>query len=255
MTTAARPTFDPARGKDSSAPTLQLSSKDLPAHKKLKYRQPGQGGDVDGIDESILREQLLKAERQHVEKIRAQLLQGVDGSENILQLRKAGNLEDESKKIEYIEYLQSMENENRSDDGAGYEDEHEHGHESEKEDEDEGGEQSEENSSDQSDESESEDETEQLMRELEKIKKERERERKKRELEEEEEELSKRNDEYLTENPLLNEDMDFEVKRRWDDDVVFKNQARGVDLNPKKRFINDMLRSDFHKKFMSRYIQ
>lgn len=33
----------------------------------------------------------------------------------------------------------------------------------------------------------------------------------------------------------------FEMKRRWDDDVVFKNQDRGA---PKKqqRFINDTIR-------------
>ena len=37
--------------------------------------------------------------------------------------------------------------------------------------------------------------------------------------------------------------------------MVFKNQARGVKEQPEKRFINDMLRSDFHKKFMSKYIQ
>jgi len=41
------------------------------------------------------------------------------------------------------------------------------------------------------------------------------------------------------------------MKRRWDDDVVFKNQARGTeDKNKKKEFVNDMLRSDFHKIFM-----
>lgn len=51
-------------------------------------------------------------------------------------------------------------------------------------------------------------------------------------------------------NPLLNP-RDFTLKRRWDDDVVFKNQARGTeDKGKKKEFINDMLRSDFHKKFM-----
>lgn len=51
-------------------------------------------------------------------------------------------------------------------------------------------------------------------------------------------------------NPLLNP-RDFTIKRRWDDDVVFKNQARGTeDRGKKKEFINDMLRSDFHKKFM-----
>lgn len=45
---------------------------------------------------------------------------------------------------------------------------------------------------------------------------------------------------------------DFSVKRRWDDDVIFKNQARGTDdRNKKKEFVNDLLRSDFHKKFMA----
>ena len=44
MTTAARPTFEPARGgtgkgeKDLSALSKQYSSRDLPSHTKLKYR-------------------------------------------------------------------------------------------------------------------------------------------------------------------------------------------------------------------------
>lgn len=44
MTTAARPTFDPARGgsgrgeKDLSALSKQYSSRDLNGHTKLKYR-------------------------------------------------------------------------------------------------------------------------------------------------------------------------------------------------------------------------
>ncbi|KAG5598004.1 hypothetical protein H5410_039236, partial [Solanum commersonii] len=33
---------------------------------------------------------------------------------------------------------------------------------------------------------------------------------------------------------------------RWDDDVVFKNQARG-ELKVVKRFINDTIRNDFHR--------
>lgn len=37
---------------------------------------------------------------------------------------------------------------------------------------------------------------------------------------------------------------------RWDDDVVFKNQARGTEDKRKKEFVNDLLRSDFHKRFM-----
>lgn len=39
-------------------------------------------------------------------------------------------------------------------------------------------------------------------------------------------------------NPLLNK-QDFTMKRRWDDDVVFKNQARGTDdKGRKKEFVN-----------------
>lgn len=44
------------------------------------------------------------------------------------------------------------------------------------------------------------------------------------------------------------------VKRRWNDDVVFKNCAR---TEPEKSttFINDCIRSDFHRKFMDKYIK
>lgn len=38
-------------------------------------------------------------------------------------------------------------------------------------------------------------------------------------------------------NPLLNK-QDFNMKRRWDDDVVFKNQARGTENKGKKEFVN-----------------
>ena len=38
-------------------------------------------------------------------------------------------------------------------------------------------------------------------------------------------------------NPLLNK-QDFTMKRRWDDDVVFKNQARGTEDKGKKEFVN-----------------
>lgn len=42
---------------------------------------------------------------------------------------------------------------------------------------------------------------------------------------------------------------------RWDDDVVFKNCAKGEDAKLKKGFINDPLRSEFHKKFMEKYVK
>ena len=118
-----------------------------------------------------------------------------------------------------------------------------------------------------------EDETVALMRELEKIKKER-AEAKAKEVRNAQqcsgyvnanicgqdaqraaEEEEQREFDIARGNPLLNP-KDYTIKRRWDDDVVFKNQARGTeDRNKRKEFVNDMLRSDFHKKFMSRYVR
>ncbi|KAI5629330.1 protein CWC15-like, partial [Silurus asotus] len=111
--------------------------------------------------------------------------------------------------------------------------------------------------------SDSDDDTAALLAELEKIKKERaeEQERKEREQKAEEERIRMEN--ILSGNPLLNlagqpthTPNTFSVKRRWDDDVVFKNCAKGVDESRKeKRFINDTLRSEFHKKFMEKYVK
>lgn len=46
----------------------------------------------------------------------------------------------------------------------------------------------------------------------------------------------------------------LQVKRRWDDDVVFRNQTRG-EPKVQKRFINDTIRNDFHRRFLHRYIR
>ena len=64
----------------------------------------------------------------------------------------------------------------------------------------------------------------------------------------------------LSGNPLLNNAASFasgaatkgdmRVRRRWDEDVVFKNCARLDEANKNEGFINDCLRSDFLKTFM-----
>lgn len=103
----------------------------------------------------------------------------------------------------------------------------------------------------------SEDDTQALIAELNRIKKERAIEEAKREEEKRDYENKIRMENILSGNPLLasSKSNDFKVKRRWDDDVVFKNCAKD-DLKEKdKSFINDTLRSDFHKKFMEKYIK
>jgi protein CWC15 len=74
------------------------------------------------------------------------------------------------------------------------------------------------------------------------------------EKEQQMEELNAKEEELLKGNPLLNTPTSFSVKRRWDDDVVFKNQARG-EMKAPKRFINDTIRNDFHRKFLHRYMK
>ena len=39
-------------------------------------------------------------------------------------------------------------------------------------------------------------------------------------------------------NPLLMPTRDSDTKRRWDDDVVFRNQARGTEKKGKPEFVN-----------------
>ncbi|KEY77295.1 cell cycle control protein Cwf15 [Aspergillus fumigatus] len=98
-------------------------------------------------------------------------------------------------------------------------------------------------------ESDDEDEAAELMRELEKIKRERLEQKEKEERERAAKEEEQREYDIARGNPLLNP-QDFNLKRRWDDDVVFKNQARGTEEKRGKEFVNDLLRSDFHKRFM-----
>lgn len=66
MTTAHRPTFDPARGKEAQRGPA-YHQRLLPAHTLLKHRQPGQGGAADA-NKRDLRAELLEAEARHYAK-------------------------------------------------------------------------------------------------------------------------------------------------------------------------------------------
>ncbi|KKZ64028.1 hypothetical protein EMCG_01689 [[Emmonsia] crescens] len=238
MTTAHRPTFDPARGKEAlRGPAYHQRL--LPAYTLLKTRKPGQGGDAD--EKRDLRAELLKAEAAHFAKKgisqdksatpssaatiepsvpKRQLENGPSEVEN-------GEMEDpEAKRRRILEETRDIDA-----DSIGSESDS-----------------SEEESDD------DEDETAELMRELEKIKRERAEQKAKEEQEREAQEQEKREVDVARGNPLLNP-QDFNVRRRWDDDVVFRNQARGTENRGKKEFVNDLLRSDFHKRFMSKYVR
>ncbi|MXQ94552.1 hypothetical protein E5288_WYG003458 [Bos mutus] len=214
MTTAARPTFEPARGGrgkgegDLSQLSKQYSSRDLPSHTKIKYRQTTQDAPEEVRNRDFRRELEERERAAAREKNRDRPTREHTTSSSVskkprLDQIPAANLDADDPLTDVS-----------------------------------------------------------LLAELEKIKKERAEEQARKEQEQKAEEERIRMENILSGNPLLNltgpsqPQANFKVKRRWDDDVVFKNCAKGVDDQKKdKRFVNDTLRSEFHKKFMEKYIK
>jgi protein CWC15 len=106
-------------------------------------------------------------------------------------------------------------------------------------------------------ESDSDDSDDDLMEELAQIRRERDEERRKEAEAAEKRQQEEAEQSAMHSNPLLSlgSDEGGSVRRRWDDDVVFRNQSRGESGSRGRRFINDTIRNDFHKKFMQKYVQ
>ncbi|KAL6851121.1 complexed with cef1p [Amphichorda felina] len=242
MTTAHRPTFDPARGKEAlRGPAYHQRL--LPAHTQLKYRKTGQGGDADDDDDTRdLAAELLAAESAHFSKKKGgapipdddddestgAAAGGVKRPHQIAPDGAEGVEEDlEAKRRRILAETREIDADDES--------------EEEEEDSD-------------SDDSDEDDEDAELQRELERVRREREEKKKREEEERAKAEEETRERDIALGNPLLNK-QDFTMKRRWDDDVVFKNQARGTEDKGKKEFVNDLIRSDFHRRFMSKYVR
>lgn len=266
MTTAHRPTFDPARGKEAARGEA-YHQRLLPAHKTLKFRQAAQGT-PDEQARRDLKAELLRAERAHYakrdgkalpedadddddeEEVRREAIEAPQASNSLKrkledadgegdgatshQPRVDGDADEdyEAKKRRVLEETKDIDADSVASDSSS---------EASDEDDDE------------------EDETEELMRELARIKAERAEAAAKVAAEQAAKDAEQREKDIALGNPLLNPKTDkgeYGVKRRWDDDVVFKNQARGTEEKGKeKRFVNDLLRSDFHRKFMQKYVR
>jgi len=222
MTTAHKPTYHPAVGSATQggyryhAPRTGYSVKDVAAYTELKVRQPGQNapGEVGTRD---LKAELLDRERDHAQK------------EELEKKRKgllpyAEKSVDPAKELDKIDWKKFDDSDDSDEDANSG---------SDKEDE--------------------EDDEAELQRELAKLRKEKEEERQKQERETQASQDRQLNDELLKGNPLLNPES-MAMTRRWDEDVVFKNQSRDVRKVP-KRFINDTIRSDFHRNFLKKYVQ
>ena len=96
--------------------------------------------------------------------------------------------------------------------------------------------------------SESEDDEEELLRELARIKQER------AEAEAERVAAQAAKEEAIAKaNPLLGGGATV-LRRRWDDDTVFRGQASKPSDREANKFVNDVVRTQSHKKFLNKYV-
>lgn len=221
----------------------------------LTHSQPGQGGTADQ-DVRDLRAELLAAEAAHQAKLHGRPVpstgddETTSASHGTKRLLEAGssaagevNEDPEAKRRRILEETRDIDADDSDSSGGGSDKAGGNGADDDDDDDD---------SDSDSDDS---DEEAELQRELARVKRERQEKREREEREAAAAEAEEREKEIAKGNPLLNKP-DFTVKRRWDDDVVFKNQARGTEEKGRsKEFVNDMLRSDFHKRFMSKYVR
>ncbi|CAF1304343.1 unnamed protein product [Didymodactylos carnosus] len=256
--------FQPAQGgtsrgeSDLSGQSKQYSSRDMPSHKTLKYREKGQNTQ-DEIRQKDFRRELEDRERTVRDK------QPQQRTSDSKRLQSSSSDDRKRSSLRSNNELQSIQSNLDADDPL-----------DESSDDDDNGitnnkqrnRNNNNDTQDDDDDDEDEDDTEELMAELNRIKKERAVEVAKLEQERRVEEERIRTENILKGNPLLNpkaaqqsqvlsttNSSEFRVKRRWDDDVVFKNCAKAENLNKRSQFINDSLRSEFHKKFMEKYIK
>jgi len=235
MTTAGRPTYNAAMGRQSygGIVTTRLSGKDQIAHTKIKYRQVGQSSTVE-LKTHDFRAELEKRERNALEE-----------KQKLIASAPAIPSSEHSKKDNTPKLLLSADDTTevlkKYNDGDA---------EFAKGDSD----KDLDSSDDESDDEDSDDEAE-LQAELERIKAERASVAAKKDKEEKEMEELENRQRALKGNPLLNSAADdSKIKRRWNDDVVFRNQARD-EPEHKKRFVNDTIRNDFHRNFLRKFIK
>ncbi|KAJ3797148.1 Cwf15/Cwc15 cell cycle control protein [Lentinula aff. detonsa] len=250
MSTAHRPTWDPAQARDVKGGSRQMSVRDMPSHTRLKFRQIGQTSTSE-VQKRDLRADLLAAEREARNKKRK-----AEGKP--LEVEDTPTVMDEeaNKRRKMLQDAIEMDKDDdyeEGENGKGPELDNEQDNEDEDSDED----------------SDEEDDTAALLRELEKIKRERAEEKARLEREQSASEAATKEMDIATANPLLNlaaalgqptginttAPGTFAVKRRWDDDLIFKNQAMNTRDKPQGQFVNDLLRTEFHKKFMSKFIK
>ncbi|PAV23063.1 Cwf15 Cwc15 cell cycle control [Pyrrhoderma noxium] len=170
MSTAHRPTWDPAQAKEVKGGSRLFSARDVASHTKLKFRQPGQASSVE-VTKRDLRAELLAAEHAAREKKRkAEGLPSLEESPSVPAIT-AGEDDETNKRRKLLQEALELDKDDDDDESSDEKDE--------KSDEEKSvdGNKSEAGDNDDDDEDEDEDddedETAELLRELAKIKRER----------------------------------------------------------------------------------
>jgi protein CWC15 len=254
MTTAHRPTWKAAvaRANQSGNFSMAVSELDAPAHTKLKLRQ---GPQV--VDRSkALRESLAKLEEAE-SKAKTKVLGrrpvnlALEQQARQKLLTHTADIDDEAIRSKYDDSDVVHEGD---DQGGGKSNEPDQKPNDKPDDDasDLDASDSEEEDNDDDD----EDDEAALQAELAKIRAEREAAQAKVQAQASAEESSKMEEAALLGNPLLvgAGAISGKMKRKWNDDVVFRNQAKG-EPQVQKRFINDTVRNDFHRRFLNKFMR
>jgi protein CWC15 len=292
MTTAHRPTYNPTKGGSIQGankfyfPSQLYSSKDLPSNLNIKTRRIGQGS-IKEVNRQNFKKELMEREKKNVNKGLVsslysdfdELSSNVDITTDLLKIgapikkqkiesenfddiseiksQVTNNLFSSNKDIEDNKddinnvFIQDKDLEFEDSDDENKGNKLNVNHKGNFENSDEDGD----NKYDRDEEEEDdEDEEELLFREYEKIKIMKEEENRQKEIEHAEKLKRQVQEQILVGNPLLNNQGYYSLKKKWFEDTIFKNQAKN-EPKTKKRFINDTVRSDFHRKFLSKTVQ
>lgn len=277
MTTAHRPTWKAAVGQDNEggwnaggAVSHQKSVLDAPAHTKLKVRQQHQvkySNKDEMIQQSLLAiqeatKEANKAKQAILHHHQNRIDPKVEEQSQLRLLEQGNDTIDVARiKAQYDDSdVEDDDDDENSDLDAPDED----------------------NDDDDDDDSDEEDDDEALLQaELAKIRAEREEKKQQQEAKEAAIEMQAAEQAAMIGNPLLNfhhhnnNNNDTasvvsgmthttaatsasgggRLKRRWNDDIVFRNQAKTEPKQQSKRFINDTVRNDFHKRFLNKFMR
>lgn len=274
MTTAHRPTWNPAQGGEDQgtfrlhAPSARTSGKDAPAHTVMKSRLDAEQihQPPEELREALqIRERVAKRKRVGEDGLNlgrlplelANLPGGELDADVILDSEDEGDgTRKRTKKLKVDRWSNPTQVVGTASEEGGRD-----AHKSLQQD-------GLRKSDEEEDSASSEDDDDELMLELARIRREREEERLDKAKEAAEVEATRNKQNVMQNNPLLDLETEgrgssrhvaaerpvFGVRQRWDDDVVFRNQASG-EKKLTQRFVNDTLRNDFHRRFLRRYVR